>query len=173
MEVMPAFSRALSIVRDPAEGLAVPPPLSARWAELPPPLRRHLASFLAPARPADPPGALAARVAAAPTAPTAPGPPGSVPASFLEDLAAGGPHLRAAFPNLVRRLASIDGADPLVVRVTCEGAHDGPFFGFMLPTNRRIRFDELHHLTLARDGAADVRVAIDFRAIVRQLAGGS
>lgn len=180
---MPATCFALSIVRAPAEGLEVPPELSIRWAALPPQIRRHLATFLAPARPAEAPGALVPRITAAASAAPAPAAPTSaVPAGFLADLAAGGPLLRAAFPRLVRRLASVDtaaadtavadAAGPLAVHITCEATHDGSFFGFMQPTGRRVRFDEIHHVALGPGNVAEARVELDFRAIIRQLASG-
>ncbi len=145
----------LTLVRDP--GLEVAPPLRGRWSELAPELQRHLAAFLAPD------AAAQARIEVTERE--------GVPASFAEDLAGGGPLLRAAFPDLVRELVAIEVAPGTVsVRVACEGTHAGAFFGFMLPTRRRVRFEEVHELAV-RGGAVSDRVTIDVRAIVRQLVG--
>lgn len=158
---------ALSIVPPPLEGLEVPPALAARWDALAPAIRRHLAGFLADPAVVVPPRVRVEAAAAA-----------GVPAAFLDDVAAGGAALRAAFPDLTRTLAALDapgaGAGAtLGVRIACEGTHDAPFHGFMLPTRRRVRFDELHLITLDATGApACDRVAIDLRGIVRRLVGG-
>jgi hypothetical protein len=95
---------------------------------------------------------------------------GDLPATFLDDLAGGGPQLRAAFPGLARRVTAIElrGARAIEIRVSCEGDHDGDFYGFLRATGRRVRFDERHELVL-RDDAVAHRIAIDLRAIVRQL----
>ena len=89
-----------------------------------------------------------------------------VPSTFHEDLLAGAPRLRAAFPELARELIAIDG---LGVRIACEGAHEGPFFGFMLATGRRVRFDEVHRLHVHDGRVVEDHVSIDLRAIIRQL----
>lgn len=150
----------LTLVRDP--GIEVAPLLRGRWSELAPALREHLAAFLAPE------AEVVTRIEVAESVSE------GVPASFTADLAGGGALLRAAFPDLERRLVSIEvaaGAEGAVaVRVACEGTHAGAFFGFMLPTRRRVRFEELHELAV-RGGAVSDRVTIDVRAIVRQLVG--
>jgi predicted ester cyclase len=140
-------------------GLEVAAPLIARWYELAPPLRSHLSQFLG----SD--GAPEGRIAVTPDK--------AVPASFVDDLAAGGARLRAAFPDLSRRLATIEDREgrALSIRIECEGTHNGAFFGFMLPTRRRVRFDEVHEVALSEEGVDDL-VSIDIRAIVRQLAQG-
>ena len=88
-----------------------------------------------------------------------------MPSTFIEDLISGGPRLRAAFPGLVRRLAWVDVSS---ICIECEGVHDGAFFDFMLPTRRRVRFDEIHEIAL-HGGVVEDRVSIDFRSIIRQL----
>ena len=93
----------------------------------------------------------------------------SSPPTFVDDLAAGGLGLRAAFPRLARRIVGIDAGDRVVVRVACDGTHDGDFYGFLIATGRRVRFDERHELLVRGGELAAHRVEIDLRAIVRQL----
>ena len=135
--------------------LEVPVSLSDRWVALAGEVRARVEAFLTGAR---------ARV-------TVDG-GGELPATFVEDLAGGGPQLRAAFPGLARRVTAIEahGARAIEIRVSCEGAHDGDFYGFLRASGRRVRFDERHELVL-RDDAIAHRIAIDLRAIVRQMRG--
>ena len=95
---------------------------------------------------------------------------GDLPEPFVDDLAGGGPQLRAAFPGLARRVIAIEPRGPRAVeiRVSCEGDHDGDFYGFLRASGRHVRFDERHELVV-RDDAIAHRIAIDVRAIVRQL----
>jgi predicted ester cyclase len=138
-------------------GLGVLPSLASRWHDLAPAVRHYLDAFLSLAVPGD---RLDQVVIADPHV---------VPASFTDDLMLGGRRLRAAFPRLARSVVAIEGGDPLTIRVACEGTHDGPFFGFMLATHRRVRFDEVHELRVHHDRVAEDRLAIDLRAIIRQL----
>jgi predicted ester cyclase len=151
--VVPLFGVAPASAPAPAFELA--PRLDAAWRALPAAARDHLAGFLA-----DAPTARAHVIA----------PPGA-PASFADDLARGGPALRAAFPTLVRHVAAItrDG-DRASIRIGHTGAHAGAFFGLVLPTGRAVTFTITHDLRLDGDRVVDDRVTIDLRAIVRQLA---
>lgn len=167
MSWCPALSSlALSVVRAPVAPVApvptleIPPALAPRWAALAPSVRRYLAAYLAPA---------ACLTADCPDRVELVAPP-PVPPTFVDDLSRGGPLLRAALPDLVRTLTRIDGPAPLSIEILCEGTHDAPFFGFLLPTRRRVRFHEVHQLVLG-DHLLEDRVSIDVRAIVRQLAG--
>ena len=132
--------------------LEVPAPLTDRWVALARGVRDRVDAFLTQ-------GVTPVAVVA----------DDELPASFAEDLAAGGLRLRAAFPGLARRIAAIDGRDRIEIRVACEGAHDGEFYGFLRPTGRRVRFDEVLELIVRGGAIAAHRVAIDLRAIVRQL----
>jgi predicted ester cyclase len=60
----------------------------------------------------------------------------------------------------------------LEVHIECDGAHDGPFFDFMLATGRHVRFAERHMLQISGDRVVVDKVTIDLRAIIRQLAHG-
>jgi hypothetical protein len=87
----------------------------------------------------------------------------------VRDLETGGARLRAAFPGLARRVTAIERASGAIeIRVACEGAHDGEFYGFLRASGRRVRFDERHVVSGARH-----RIAIDLRAIVRQMRGST
>jgi SnoaL-like polyketide cyclase len=138
--------------------LEVPASLSDRWVALGREVRERVESFFGPAG--------TARAAVADD--------GELPASFVDDLAGGGPQLRAAFPGLARRVVAIEGRDRdrIEIRIACEGAHDGDFYGFLRASGRRVRFDERHELVV-RGGAIAHRIAIDLRAIVRQMRGQS
>jgi predicted ester cyclase len=139
----------------PAPALDLAPRLAPAWNALPAAARDHLAGFLA-----DPPAARAHVIA----------PPGA-PASFADDLARGGPALRAAFPALVRQIAAIarDG-DRVTIRIDHAGTHTGAFYDLVLPTGRAVSFTVGHDLRLDGDRVVDDRLTIDLGAIVRQLA---
>jgi hypothetical protein len=145
-------------------GIEVPASLRARWLELGAAVQQAVAAFL------DPPGAAARRAWVATPVGT------KLPASFAEDVGHGAPGLSQAFPRLSRSLAAIELAPApapdriqLDVRVVCHGVHDGTFYGFMQATGRQVRFDEVHQLTFLDGRLVEDRVALDFRAIVRQL----
>lgn len=160
---------ALSIVREPVaadpQHLEVSPSLAGRWSELPPAVQRYLGTYLTaagprPFEPGDRPSSVEV---------TGPAP---LPTNFAEDLAIGAPRMRSAFPALARRLDAVSGQGGTIsVRIACEGTHDGAFFGYMLPTRRRVRFYEVHNLVVDGDRIVADQVAIDVRAIVRQLVG--
>ena len=131
--------------------IEVPPALAAPWFALPIPVRAHVTAYLG-------------------TEPVAATVEAEVPDCFVDDLATGGRRLRAAFPALVRRVAAVEVAgDRVEIRIACEGNHDGAFFGLMTPTGRRVRFEEVHVLVVAHDRVIADRLALDLRAIVRQL----
>jgi hypothetical protein len=139
------------------EKLLVPTELGPRWRELDPRVHEYLRGFLTVAAP----GTLPEHVAAMDLA---------VPPSFHNDLIGGGARLRAAFPGLAREVVAIDDGDQLVIRIACEGTHDGPFFGFMLATGRHVRFEERHFMRIRNGRVVEDQVAIDMRLIIRQLA---
>jgi predicted ester cyclase len=147
-KVLPLFAGG------PTPTFVVPPALAGSWRRLAEPVRAHVGSYLGDRPVAD--GVVVA--------------PREAPATFAEDLARGAPTLHAAFPDLVRRVTSIDDEGRHVtIRVACEGTHDGAFFGFMMPTGRAVRFEEIHHLRVERDALIEDRLEIDLRAIIRQL----
>jgi hypothetical protein len=98
-----------------------------------------------------------------------------LPPEIAVDLAQGGVALRAAFPELVRRVVAIAASNPrrVTIRVTCEGRHCGILFGLVKPTRRIVRFDAVHCLTCDGDRIVEDHLEIDLRAIVRQLAARS
>lgn len=132
--------------------LEVPVILSAAWRALAPAARSQVEAFLGGAAPC---GVVVAADA--------------IPEPFAQDLARGGGRLRAAFPRLARRVVAIEPGPRLAIRVACDGVHDGEFYGFLRASRRRVRFDELHELIVDGGVLAWHRVAIDLRAIVRQL----
>jgi hypothetical protein len=132
--------------------LEVPGSLSDRWLALAREVRECVEAFLGPG-----------------------GSPGEaviegdeLPPPFSADLAGGGARLRAAFPRLARRVTAIEGVAPVEIRISCEGDHDGEFYGFLRASGRTVRFVE-RHLVIMQRGTVAHRVAIDLRAIVRQL----
>jgi predicted ester cyclase len=139
------------------EALHVPTAMGPRWQTLDPRVHAYLRGFLTLATPHEVPDRVAAE---------APG----VPPSFHSDLIGGAPRLRVAFPDLVREVVAIDGGDHLVIRIACEGTHDGSFFGFMLATGRHVRFEEVHTLRVRNGRVIEDHVTIDLRLIIRQLA---
>ncbi len=142
------------------DALHVTTEVGSRWNELPPRVHAYLRGFLTLASGGEQPD----HVAAADLA---------VPPSFHNDLIGGAPRLRAAFPGLAREVIGIEGGDHLVVRIACTGTHDGPFFGFMVATGRRVRFEELHVLRVRNGRVVEDEIAIDMRLIIRQLAAES
>jgi hypothetical protein len=95
---------------------------------------------------------------------------GPLPEDFARDLARGGPILRDAFPDLARRVVGVDRTeDPTVVRVACEGQQRGAFFRILSPSGRRVTFEVVHTVLVGAGRIVEHRVAIDVRAIVRQL----
>ena len=150
-----ACARPALVPASPAEGLVVPPALASRWGALAPSIRDHVSTFLAPDARAR------GRMATIRN--------DLVREPFREDLSRGAPLLRAAFPHLERRLAVIAAGPALTIRIHCEGSHEGVFYGLLLPTCRRVRFDEVHELTLDGVRITEDRLAIDFPAIIRDL----
>ena len=138
------------------EALHVPTAMGPRWQELGPRVHAYLRGFLTLATPCELPDHVAATDL-------------NVPPSFHNDLIGGAPRLRAAFPDLARGVVAIDDLDHLVIRIACEGTHDGAFFGFMLATGRQVRFEELHIMSVRNGRVIEDHVTIDLRAIIRQL----
>lgn len=154
--------------------LEVDSAVAAAWRQLAAAVRGHVAGFLAdaPDAPVVPVAPVAPVVPPAPPAPRAKIlAPRDAPAAFAADLERGGPALRAAFPALRRRVAAIAlHADRVVITIACEATHDGTFFGFMRPTRRAVQFTETHAMRVDGDRVVDDALAIDLRAIIRQLA---
>jgi hypothetical protein len=98
----------------------------------------------------------------------------TLPEDFARDVAAGGKLLRAAFPDLVRSVKSVDrtGPDEILVRVGCEGHHGAAFFGILSPTGRRVAFDVVHSLVVSEGNVVQHRVTLDVPAIISQLVAG-
>jgi hypothetical protein len=139
-----------------AAGLEVPSSLAQGWTRIGVAARSHVTAYLAGA-------AIAGGVVVA---------TGDVPPTFAADLAVGAPQLRAAFPGLRRRVVALEArGGRAIVRVACYGLHGGAFFGFMAPTGRPVAFDEEHALVLDGDHVAVDHLALDLRAIIRQMAG--
>jgi hypothetical protein len=152
----------LHLVPAAAPAFTVPPALAGPWRRLAGAARDHVGAFL---------GEIA-RVEASDVRVIA---PAGAPPTFAADLARGGSELHAAFPDLVRRVVAIDEtADGRVtIKLTCEGTHDGAFFGFMLPTRRTVEFAEIHHLRIAGDRVVEDQLELDLRGIIRQLGAPS
>jgi len=97
-----------------------------------------------------------------------------LPEPFAQDLAAGGPNFRAAFPRLARSTVAITMLVHMVeIAIVSESEHRGCFFGILLPTGRRVSFRETHRLIFNQRCLSEHRVSIDLRAIVCQLGSTS
>ncbi|MGE0548141.1 MAG: ester cyclase [Kofleriaceae bacterium] len=138
-----------------ASAIHVRATLDGSWQRLAAVVRDHLGAFLA-GRPVNDKVVVVSR---------------ETPSTFADDLAVGAPQLHAAFPDLVRRVTAIDDSGKRVtVRLSCQGTHDGAFFGFMMPTGRAVRFEEVHHIVVECDQLIEDRLELDLRTIIRQLA---
>jgi len=94
-----------------------------------------------------------------------------LPREFVADLSAGGPLLRAAFPDLARKVSRVETVgEETVVRVRCLGDHRGPFYRLLSATGKEAGFDVVHRFVHHAEGRCEDRVAVDVRAIVTQLA---
>jgi hypothetical protein len=81
--------------------------------------------------------------------------------------------VRTAFPSLTRRLVEVNASHVLQLKLECEGVHEGPWRGFILPTGRYVLFEERHVIAI-RDGRVDTDfVAFDFGSILRQICVGN
>ena len=132
--------------------LEVPASLSDRWVALAREARERVEAFLT----------RAVRVVIAAE---------DLPPAFVRDLERGGLGLREAFPDLARRVTAIEARERIVVRVACDGNQRGAFYGVLSATGRRVQFDERHELIVRAGDVAAHRIAIDLRAIVRQMRG--
>lgn len=149
--------RVLHVVRvaHALEDLAMDERMAARWRALDDAKRAPVASFLA--------GTDVETCAVQVT--------GGLPEGFAFDLSRGGRLFRAAFPGLVRRIASIDQrGEQILIRVACEGEHRATFFGLFSATARRVRFDVNHRLVLCAGTVVEHHVTLDLRALIIQLA---
>jgi hypothetical protein len=94
-----------------------------------------------------------------------------LPTSLADDIARGGIRLRAAFPKLSRRVASVMREESrIIVRVACDGRHHGSFFEILAATGRHVSFEVTHVLALRGADLVEDHVKIDFREVARQLA---
>lgn len=140
-----------------ARSFHVRPALARVWCQLAIPVRAHITSFLGDERVA--PGLVVV--------------PNSLVRTFADDFACGAPILRAAFPDLARSVIAIEvTTDLTLVRISDAGTHDGLFFDCVIPTGRRVAFEELHRLRIEHDRVVEDCVEIDMGDIVRQLAKG-
>jgi hypothetical protein len=120
------------------------------WRSLPPALRSYARAFLSEGGST---GCTLATLHAAPEAAVA--------------------DVRTAFPGLTRRLVEVNAGDRLLLKLECEGVHEGPWRGFISPTGRYVLFEERHVIAI-RDGRVDTDfVAFDFGSILRQICTGS
>lgn len=134
--------------------IGIPLHLEGRWRELDQPSRDHVDTFLS----VEPAPSVNVVVATA------------LPSTFADDLAVGGPQLRAAFPHLQRTLAGITRKGTrITVRIACEGDHAEPFFGILAATRRHVQFVEEHRMELRDGRLCEDRIVIDLAAIIRQL----
>ena len=93
-----------------------------------------------------------------------------LPDAFVRDLERGGPVLRRAFPDLVRRVVSVELAgEETLVRVRCEGEQQGAFYRLFSATFKHTTFDVVHGF-VPQEARPVHRISIDVRAIVTQLA---
>jgi predicted ester cyclase len=141
--------------------IGIPPHLEARWRELDQPSRDHVDAFLSP-EPTPCDAAPNDRVNISVATP--------LPSTFADDLAIGGPQLRAAFPQLQRTLAGITRkGSRITVRIACEGGHVEPFFGIVRATQRHVQFVEEHRMEVRDGRLCEDQIAIDLAGIIRQL----
>jgi SnoaL-like polyketide cyclase len=97
---------------------------------------------------------------------------GPLPESFIMDIQSGGPGLRRAFPGLVRTVERVSVTmTGVAVEIVCKGQHTGPFYDLFRPTGRSVRFSEVHDLIVHHGVLVEDAVAVDFRSVLRQLAG--
>jgi hypothetical protein len=156
----PPLLRVVPAPKETADAdLRIDAGVAIQWRALPAAGRARLSAFLAGARGGEFPRCECTNAA--------------LPEAFARDLAYGGPLLRAAFPELVRCVKRVDRrTDRVVVRVACEGRHDGAFFGILSPTGRHVAFDVVHDFAM-RDGyVVEHRVSLDVPAILSQLVAG-
>jgi hypothetical protein len=158
-----ALGHVLRVVPPPCdveEALAPDAGAAACWSGLGDSERRRVALFLSGARERDEAYAVRTR---------------TLPEDFARGLGCCGPALRAAFPELARRIVSVitPAHEAIVVRVACSGEHRGAFFRILSATGRRVSFEVVHCLVVREGRAVEHRVEIDVRGIVSQLANGA
>jgi hypothetical protein len=85
------------------------------------------------------------------------------------DVAETATRLSTAFPRLLRRVTDVTASGSFVVRLECEGWHEGMWGDIIYPTWRRISFEERHEI-VARDGRlVSDRITLDVPSILAQL----
>jgi SnoaL-like polyketide cyclase len=75
--------------------------------------------------------------------------------------------LSTAFPRLARRVTSVALGGPIIVRLECEGLHEGMWGNVLCPTRRRVTFEEQHEIVDGR--FVSDRITLDLPGILRQL----
>jgi predicted ester cyclase len=86
------------------------------------------------------------------------------------DIAEVATRLATAFPRLVRRVTDIAMDEPIVVRVACEGVHEG-MWGSVCPTKTKVVFEEQHQIVVGDGRVVSDQVVLDVSAIELQLCG--
>lgn len=76
--------------------------------------------------------------------------------------------LSKAFPRLLRQVMDVTASGPFVVRLECQGWHEG-MWGVIYPTWRRISFEESHEIVALDGRVVSDRVTLDVRGILAQL----
>ncbi len=87
--------------------------------------------------------------------------------STPSDVAGAARLLSTAFPRLARRVTAVALGGPIIVRLECEGLHEGKWGDVLGPTRRRVTFDERHEIVDGR--VASDRITLDLPGILRQL----
>ena len=87
------------------------------------------------------------------------------------DVAKVATRLKAAFPQLTRRVVAVAMGGPIVVSLECTGRHEGMWGDIIYPTSRLATFEEQHDI-VAIDGAiVSDSIMLDLPGIVSQLCG--
>jgi hypothetical protein len=77
--------------------------------------------------------------------------------------------LSIAFPRLLRRVMDVTGSGSFVVRLECEGWHEGMWGDIIYPTWRRISFEERHEIVALDGRLVSDRITLDVPGILAQL----
>ena len=77
--------------------------------------------------------------------------------------------LAIAFPRLLRRVTSVTASIPTVVRIECEGVHEGMWGDVIYPTWRRVVFEEKHEIVARGGRILCDEITIDVPSIMNQL----
>jgi hypothetical protein len=80
--------------------------------------------------------------------------------------------LTMAFPRLLRRVMEVTGSGSFVVRLECQGWHEGMWGDIIYPTWRRISFEESHEIVALDGRLVSDRITLDVPGILAQLCSG-